>query len=111
MHMVQTSICPRIPHIRRECPVKISEYLSNYTPYTILQREMVTHEPRRDQKIDSSGKKGHSIHQKILAALTGPGTGASFRDLDNKARMSSESLRSYLNIFMNAIISRFGGGV
>lgn len=76
--------------------------------YCLLHKELLIEDRRLRQKEDCTGKKGASSHQKILSALRRLAEGCSFRTLDDNARMSKDSLKLYFNIFLDAMISRFG---
>lgn len=65
-------------------------------------------EPALLQGVDCTGRRGHPAHVKLLSALRRLGSGASFQDLDDQARMSVESQRRNFAIFLRAMRTRFG---
>jgi hypothetical protein len=89
-------------------PAKLRKTFRNHLKlYWIIHGELVSCDPSLYQQIDGFGRPGHTSHQKILMSMRLLGSGASFMQLDDSARMSVESMRSAFYRFLNAMINRF----
>lgn len=76
--------------------------------YNNIHGVLVAKEPRFRTRRTEFGRKGHSSYQKILCAIRKLATGLSFKQLDDMARMSSESQRQYFELFLRNLKRIFG---
>ena len=76
--------------------------------YNKVHALLVANEPLIRMRTNAFGMQGHSSHQKILCAIRKLATGLSFKQLDDMARMSSESQRQYFELFLRSLKRNFG---
>ena len=76
--------------------------------YNKVHALLVANEPLFRTRTNAFGLRGHSSHQKILFAIRKLATGLSFKQLDDMARMSSESQRLYFELFLRSLKRNFG---
>jgi Plant transposon protein len=76
--------------------------------YWYIPDKLMDGEPRLAQQTDCFGRQGHTSHQKILASLRRLATGAVYRDMDDNARVSVESLRASFKLFVSTVLQVFG---
>lgn len=114
----------RASNINRGATPWLADYLSASPRYTsshfrgvfrvplrlfdVLERELPLVDPTLHQGTDCRGRRGHPLHFKILNALRRLGTGRSFRDLDDRSRMSVEAQRQAFGAVLCAVRSRWG---
>ena len=77
--------------------------------YRRLENDLLASFPEEfSRKRDATWRPGHETWQKILVALRRLGTGRSYDDLDDSARMSGEFISKYTRIFCPSCAKLYG---